>query len=711
MSSEKSTSGAVYTCPMHPEVKQDRPGDCPKCGMALESAGVPGEESLDELRDFTRRFAVSAALAIPLLAVSMGPLLGLPLREWLGERAALWTELALATPVVLWAGWPFFVRGVRSVANLSPNMFTLIMIGVGAAYGYSVVATVAPGLFPEGFRMEGGAVGVYYEAAAVIIALVLLGQVLELRARSRTGDAIRALLDLSPETARVVRDGAEEVVPLEQVKVGDVLSVLPGEKVPVDGIVTGGVSSVDESMITGEPLPVEKARGDRVVGATINGQGNLTVEARQVGSDTVLSRIVEMVSRARGSRAPIQAMADRFAALFVPAVLLVAAASFVVWSLVGPEPPVTHGLVVAVSVLIIACPCALGLAAPMSVMVAAGRGAEAAVLVRDAESLERLASVDTLVIDKTGTLTAGKPKVVSVAAAEGRGEEEVLGLAARLAFGSAHPLSQAIARAARERGLEVSVGVETVSHAGMGVTGTVDGAEVALGNERLLDKVGVGEHGFGARAEESRSSGETALFVASGGEVVGMMGLADEVRDDAPETLRRLREQGLRIVMATGDSARTAEAVAKGLGIEEIHPEVMPEDKAALVRSLQGQGGKVAMAGDGINDAPALAQADVGIAMGSGSDVAIESAGITLMGGDLKGIVRARNLAVATVSNIRQNLLFAFGYNSLGVPVAAGVLYPLIGVFLSPMIAAAAMSLSSVSVVWNALRLKGVSLD
>ncbi len=696
---------------MHPEVKQDRPGDCPKCGMALESAGVPGEESLEELRDFTRRFAVSAALAIPLLAVSMGPLLGLPLREWLGERAAVWTELALATPVVLWAGWPFFVRGVRSVANLSPNMFTLIMIGVGAAYGYSVVATVAPGLFPEGFRMEGGAVGVYYEAAAVIIALVLLGQVLELRARSRTGDAIRALLDLSPETARVVRDGAEEVVPLEQVKVGDVLSVLPGEKVPVDGIVTGGVSSVDESMITGEPLPVEKARGDRVVGATINGQGNLTVEASQVGSDTVLSRIVEMVSRARGSRAPIQAMADRFAALFVPAVLLVAAASFVVWSLVGPEPPVTHGLVVAVSVLIIACPCALGLAAPMSVMVAAGRGAEAAVLVRDAESLERLASVDTLVIDKTGTLTAGKPKVVSVAAAEGRGEDEVLGLAARLAFGSAHPLSQAIARAARERGLEVSVGVETVSHAGMGVTGTVDGAEVALGNERLLDKVGAGEHGFGARAEESRGSGETALFVASGGEVVGMMGLADEVRDDAPETLRRLREQGLRIVMATGDSARTAEAVAKGLGIEEIHPEVMPEDKAALVRSLQGQGGKVAMAGDGINDAPALAQADVGIAMGSGSDVAIESAGITLMGGDLKGIVRARNLAVATVSNIRQNLLFAFGYNSLGVPVAAGVLYPLIGVFLSPMIAAAAMSLSSVSVVWNALRLKGVSLD
>lgn len=706
----KKQSGTTYTCPMHPEVVQQGPGDCPKCGMALEPMGVPGEELQLELDDNYRRFVLGLCLAVPLLVISMGPLVGIPVRGWLGDKVAVWTELALATPIVLWAGLPFFVRGARSVANLSPNMFTLISMGVGAAYLFSLFATVAPGLFPQGFRMEDGTVGVYYEAAAVIIVLVLLGQVLELRARSKTGDAIRSLLELSPKTARLIKDGAEQVVPLDEVQVGDTLMVHPGEKIPVDGVVTNGVSSVDESMITGEPVPVEKAQGDKVVGATINGSGNLTMEARQVGSDTVLARIVETVSKARNSRAPIQAMADRFAALLVPAVLLIAIIAFVVWALIGPEPPLAHAIVVAVSVLIIACPCALGLAAPMSVMVAAGRGAKAAVLVREAEAMERLSTVDTLVIDKTGTLTVGKPSVVSVMPAGGQDEKVFLHLAACLAIGSGHPLSQAVVKGAKERNIEVSVEVETKTHVGKGVTGTIEGKEVALGNDKLLSELGIDGSMFADDADKMRGLGQTALFVAVDGKAAGLLGLADEIKDSALATLKDLKDQGLRVVMATGDNARTATAVAKGLGIDEIHPDVLPEDKSGLVAKLQEQGAKVAMAGDGINDAPALAQADVGIALGTGSDIAIESAGITLMGEDLKGIVRARNLAVSTMANIRQNLFFAFIYNMLGVPVAAGILYPFIGVLLSPMLAAAAMSLSSVSVVWNALRLGRASL-
>ncbi|MBO6902544.1 MAG: heavy metal translocating P-type ATPase [Rhizobiaceae bacterium] len=710
---EPMPAGTQYTCPMHPEIVTDHPDACPLCGMALEPMGVPtGDEGPNpELVDFTFRFKVSAILALPLFVIAMGPMVGLPIRDWIGESTAIWLELLLATPVVLWAAIPFFHRGWQSVVNRSPNMWTLIAIGVGAAYGYSVVATVFPEVFPHQFRHE-GSVPVYFEAAAVIVALVFLGQVLELRARERTGSAIRALLDLAPKTARrIAEDGTETDVPLDEVRTGDRLRVRPGDSVPVDGIVVEGRSSVDESMITGEPVPVEKVEGDVLTGGTLNRNGSLVMEAERVGSETKLSQIVEMVAKAQRSRAPIQGMADRVSFYFVPAVVLVAIAAFIGWALFGPSPAMIYAIVSAVSVLIIACPCALGLATPMSIMTATGRGAQAGVLIRDAEALERFAAVDTLIVDKTGTLTEGKPRLTDIVAASGFEEAEVLSLAASLERGSEHPLAEAIVEGAGDKGIKLTPASDFEASTGKGVSGEVSGKRVALGNRTMMDDLGVDAAALAENADALRGEGKTAMFVAVAGKLAGIVAVSDPIKETAAGAIRALHDSGLKIIMATGDNERTARAVAARLGIDEVRADMLPQDKQALVEELRRDGAKVAMAGDGVNDAPALAAADVGIAMGTGADVAMESAGITLVKGDLTGIVRARRLARATIRNIKQNLFFAFVYNAVGVPVAAGILYPILGVLLSPMIAAAAMSLSSVSVISNALRLRTVKLQ
>jgi P-type Cu+ transporter len=701
-----------YTCPMHPEVRQIGPGSCPLCGMALEPVEMTAEEpENDELIDMTRRFRVSAALAVPVLLLAMSEMLPGALGRALPGDVRAWIQLALATPVVLWGGAPFFARGWQSVVNRSPNMFTLIALGVGVAWVYSVVATLVPDLFPPSFRLHDGSVGVYFEAAAVIVVLVQLGQVLELRARSRTGAAIRALLGLAPKTARRVRpDGTDEDVPLEHIHPGDRLRVRPGEKVPVDGVVLEGTTAVDESMVTGESMPVEKSAGDRVIGATVNGTGSLVVRAEAVGAGTLLARIVAMVAQAQRSRAPIQKLADVVSGYFVPAVVAVAVITAIVWAVAGPEPRTAHAIVNAVAVLIIACPCALGLATPMSIMVAMGRGAAAGVLFKNAESIEVLRSVDTLVVDKTGTLTLGTPALATVVPMAGWSEEEVLGVAAALERGSEHPLAAAIVAGAASRGLPPGSVAAFESRTGKGVLGRVEGRAAALGNLRLLEDLGVQAGDAATRAEEMRREGQTAMFVVVDGAVAGLVGVADPIKDTTLDAIARLRAEGLRIVMLTGDSRTTAEAVARRLAIDEVIPDVLPDQKAAAIERLQREGHVVAMAGDGINDAPALAQADVGMAMGTGTDVAMESAGVTLVKGDLRGIVRARRLSRATMRNIRQNLFFAFVYNALGVPVAAGVLYPVFGLLLSPMLAAAAMSLSSVSVIGNALRLRRAEL-
>jgi Cu+-exporting ATPase len=694
---------------MHPEVVRDAPGNCPKCGMALEPrAATVDDEDTSELVDMRRRFWISVALTIPLVVVVLGEHLpGHPLARIATAETLGWLEMVLATPVVLWGGWPFFVRGWQSVIHRSLNMFTLIALGVSVAYLYSLVAKLFPGIFPSSFRLEGGEVAVYFEAAAVIVTLVLLGQVLELKARSSTGAAIKALLGLAPKTARrILDDGSEGDVPLDEVRPGDRLRVRPGEKVPVDGVVLEGTSAVDESMVSGEPIPVEKKPGDRVVGATVNGTGSFVLKAERVGAETLLARIVQMVAEAQRSRAPIQKLADQVAGYFVPAVVAIAVATAVVWGLVGPEPRMAHALVNAVAVLIIACPCALGLATPMSIMVATGKGATAGVLFRNAEAIEILRKVDTLVIDKTGTLTEGKPKLVTVDPVEGWDEKGLLRLAASLERASEHPLAAAIVAGSLERGVELA-GVESFeSITGKGVTGHVDGRSVGLGNRNLFESMGIDPGELAGKAEALRKEGQTVMFVAVDGKAAGLLGVADPVKGTTLEALRQLHEEGIRIVMLTGDSKTTAEAVAGKLGIDEVMAEVLPDQKVDAVKRLQGEGRIVAMAGDGINDAPALAQAQVGIAMGTGTDVAMESAGVTLVRGDLRGIVRARKLSRATMRNIKQNLFFAFAYNALGIPVAAGVLYPFFGILLSPVIAAAAMSFSSVSVVGNALRLR-----
>jgi Cu+-exporting ATPase len=700
-----------YTCPMHPEIVRPGPGACPICGMALEPRTVTQEEENPELRDMTRRFWISLALTAPLLAVAMFDMLpGLGTRPTSSTGWLPWIEMALATPVVLWGGWPFFQRGWTSIVNRSTNMFTLIAMGTGVAYFYSLVATVFPQIFPASFHEMGGTPALYFEAAAAITSLVLLGQVLELRARSRTGAAIRALLDLSPKMARVLRDGREEDIPLEQVVPGDRLRVRPGEKIPVDGTVIEGTSGVDESMITGESIPVSKGLGSHVIGATVNGTGSLVMQAERVGSETLLAQIVRMVSQAQRSRAPIQRLADRVAGWFVPAVIAIAILTFVAWSFFGPEPRLAHALVNAVAVLIIACPCALGLATPIAIMVGTGRGAHAGVLIKNAEALELMEKVDTLVIDKTGTLTDGKPRVVSVITGAGRDENEVLRLVASLEQGSEHPLGAAVLEAAKGRGLTLGNDSEFQSHTGRGVSGQVDGRKILVGNEPLLEENGISAAALVQKAEELRRGGQTVILIAVDGQAAGLIGIADSIKPSAAQALGELKSEGLRLVMLTGDSRATAEAVAKTLGIEEFEAEVLPGKKSEVVQRLQKEGRTVAMAGDGINDAPALAQADVGIAMGTGTDIAMESGGITLVKGDLAGIVRARKLSQATMSNIRQNLFFAFVYNSVGVPIAAGVLYPFFGLLLSPILAAAAMSLSSVSVITNSLRLRKVKL-
>jgi P-type Cu+ transporter len=702
-----------YVCPMHPEIVRDAPGACPICGMALEPKTVAAEEEENvELKEMKRRFWVGLALTIPVLASAMGKYIpGNPFGSWASEHFWIWFEMALTTPVVLWAGWPFFVRGWQSIVHRSLNMFTLIGLGVGVAYLYSVAAALFPDLFPASFRDQAGAVAVYFEAAAVITVLVLLGQVLELRARSQTGAAIRALLGLAPKTARLVReDGAESDVPLEQVKPGDRLRVRPGEKVPVDGVVLEGRSSVDESMITGEPIPVEKQPGARVTGATVNGTGSFVMRAERVGSETLLAQIVRMVSEAQRSRAPIQKLADVVAGYFVPAVVGVAIVAFIIWAIWGPEPRMAHALINAVAVLIIACPCALGLATPMSIMVATGKGATVGVLFKNAEAIEHMRKVDTLVVDKTGTLTEGKPKVVAVEPADGFDQEKLLHLAASLERGSEHPLAAAIVAGAEARGIPLAAAEEFESLTGRGVRGRVEGSAVALGNRKLLEELAVKSEALVERAEAMRAEGWTVMFVVVDGKPEGLIGVADPIKETTPEAIRQLHEDGMRIVMLTGDSRTTAQAVAGELGIDQVIAEVLPQDKAGIVKQLQAEGRFVAMAGDGINDAPALAQAQVGIAMGTGTDVAMESAGVTLVKGDLRGIVRARFLSRATMRNIKQNLFFAFVYNSFGVPIAAGVLYPFFGLLLSPIIAAAAMSFSSVSVVTNALRLRRLAI-
>ncbi len=704
-------TAAEWTCPMHPEVVRDVPRDCPICGMALEPRGVASEaEENPELRDMLRRFRFALALSLPLLVIVMGDMLpSRPFTAILPGRTRVFVELALATPVCLWSAWPFYVRAVNSVKNRSLNMFTLIGLGVGVAYVYSLVAALVPDSFPDSFRGHGGEVAVYFEAAGVIVTLILLGQVLELKARSQTSAAIKKLLGMAPKTARIIRaDDTESDVPLEQVQVGDRLRVRPGEKVPVDGSVVSGSSSVDESMVTGEPIPVEKGPGDKVIGATMNSTGAIVIRAEKVGMDTLLSRIVTMVADAQRSRAPIQRLADVVASYFVPAVILVAVVTFVVWGLVGPEPPMVYALINAVAVLIIACPCALGLATPMSIMVATGKGASVGVLFRNAEAIEVLRKVDTLVVDKTGTLTEGRPALVAVEPAPGAemSERELLRLAAALERGSEHPLAEAILHGAQHRDIALPSADDFESITGKGVRGTIDGRAVVLGNRAMMREAEVDVAGIAERAEAQREEGQTVMFVAVDGQVAGLVGVADPVKESTPEALRELHGEGVRVVMLTGDSETTARAVGKRLGIDEVIAGVLPDEKAAKVVALQQAGHVVAMAGDGINDAPALARAHVGIAMGTGTDVAMESAGVTLVKGDLRGIVRARRLSRLTMANIRQNLFFAFFYNSAGVPVAAGVLYPFFGLLLSPMLAAAAMSLSSVSVIGNALRLR-----
>jgi len=749
VSEPEATAGATYTCPMHPEVRQDRPGSCPMCGMALEPelpaapaavewtcpmhpeivrdapgscpicgmaleprepAEADAEQENPELRDMSRRFWFAAALTLPLVIVAMGDLLpGKPISRLFSPEVRMWIELALATPVCLWAAWPFFVRAVQSVRNRALNMFTLIGLGVSVAFAYSLFGALVPSIFPASFRDAAGHVAVYFEAAAVITTLILLGQVLELRARSRTGAAIKKLLGLAAKTARRIRDdGSEEDVPLQVVEVGDRLRVRPGEKIPVDGVVVEGASSVDESMVTGEPIPVEKAAGDRVVGATINGTGALVMRADKVGKDTLLSRIVAMVAEAQRSRAPIQKLADVVSGYFVPIVIVIAAVTFGVWALWGPEPRMAHAIINAVAVLIIACPCALGLATPMSIMVATGKGASVGVLFKNAEAIETMRKVDTLVVDKTGTLTEGKPKLVSVVpnASADVGERNLLSLVAGLERGSEHPLAAAIVRGAEDRGVPIPEATGFASVTGKGVRGNVDGRAVALGNRALMDDLGVSIAPLEARAEDLRRDGQTAMFVAVEGSLAGIVGVADPIKDSTPDAIAALHADGIKIVMLTGDSETTARAVAAKLGIDDVIAEVLPDQKVDAVTRLQNEGAFVAMAGDGINDAPALARAQVGIAMGTGTDVAMESAGVTLVKGDLRGIVRARRLSRATMRNIKQNLFFAFVYNAAGVPVAAGVLYPVFGLLLSPIIAAAAMSASSVSVISNALRLR-----
>ncbi|WP_392338373.1 heavy metal translocating P-type ATPase [Loktanella salsilacus] len=702
-------AGTQYTCPMHPEIVRDAPGACPLCGMALEPM-TPTDEPSHELVDFTRRLWISVAAAVPLIVLTMGGMVGLPIRDWLGHQIAAYLEFLLATPIVLWAALPFFQRGWDSVVNRSPNMWTLISLGVGSAYTYSLFATFLPGVFPAIYRTDGG-VGTYFEASVVIVALIFVGQVLELRARERTGDAIRALLDLAPKTARrITPDGDEYDAPLENVMAGDLLRVRPGEAVPVDGEVTDGHSSFDESMITGEALPVEKAKGDTVTGGTINKTGTIAMKATKVGADTVLSKIVEMVSNAKRSRAPIQGLADRVSAIFVPTVVGVALLAFAGWFIWGPNPGFVHAIAAAVSVLIIACPCALGLATPISITTAAGRGAQAGVLIKDAEALERMARVDTVIVDKTGTLTMGKPELTDVVAFDGATQDIVLSLAAALEHASEHPLAEAIVAGAKARGITPWTATDFEAVTGKGVKGTVDGQAIAFGNSAMMQSLGLDTDAATAAAEALQEDGKTAMFLARDGVLIGIVAVADPIKDTTAAALRSLHDLGLRVIMATGDNARTAQVVADRLGIDEVRAGVLPEDKKALVDRLRSEGRFIAMAGDGVNDAPALAAADVGIAMGTGADVAMESAGITLLGGDLTGIVRARKLAVATLRNIKQNLFFAFAYNAIGIPIAAGLLYPVFGVLLSPMIAAAAMSLSSVSVISNALRLRRVKL-
>jgi Cu+-exporting ATPase len=703
-------AGTIYICPMDPEVRQEGPGTCPICGMALEPETVSLDHGPDpELIDMTRRFWIALALTLPVFVLEMGSHLGL--MQLVPQVTSNWISFALATPVVLWAGAPFFVRGWRSVVSGNLNMFTLIAMGTGVAWIYSVVATLVPGVFPAAFRDHHGAVAVYFEAAAVITVLVLLGQVLELRARNQTSGAIRALLGLAPKTARRIGPSGDEDIGFDDIRIGDVLRVRPGEKIPVDGMVRDGRSSVDESMVTGESMPVTKQKGDRVIGGTVNQSGGLVFKADKVGRDTMLSRIVDMVARAQRSRAPIQRLADHVAGWFVPLVLAAAVIAFAVWAMVGPEPRLTYALVAAVTVLIIACPCALGLATPMSIMVGVGRGAGAGILVRDAEALERLESIDTIVIDKTGTLTEGRPSLVAITPVEGGDDATLLQLAASVERASEHPLAQAIVASARQRGIALKDVADFASPSGKGASGVIDGQRVALGNAMLMSEIGIDTSRCDDIAEAARQQGATAIFVAIEDAVAGVMAIADPVKPSAKQALDKLRAEGLRVVMLTGDNETTARAVAKTLGIEEVEAGVLPERKSDVVTRLRGEGRRVAMVGDGVNDAPALAAAEVGIAMGTGTDVAIESAGVTLLTGDLAGLVRARHLSQATMRNIRQNLTFAFVYNAAGVPIAAGILYPVFGILLSPMIGAAAMALSSVSVIGNALRLAKVRLD
>ncbi|MDZ7784345.1 MAG: copper-translocating P-type ATPase [Halioglobus sp.] len=702
-------TGTVYTCPMHPQVRSTEPESCPLCGMGLEPETVSlDDDDSSELRDMRLRFWIASALTLPVVFLAMGQHIpGLDMEAMVPHRVRVWLELLLSTPVVMWCGWPFFVRGWRSVVTRNLNMFTLIGLGVGVSYGYSVVAVLFPGSFPDAFRSASGEVGVYFEAAAVIVTLILVGQVMELKARSSTNAAIKALLGLAPRTARrISADGEEEDVPLDDIALGDRLRVRPGEKIPVDGRVEEGNSSVDESMITGEPIPVEKGEGDKVIGATVNGTGALLIEAERVGSDTLLAQIVQMVAEASRSRAPIQNLVDVVAAWFVPAVVVSAVITFIVWAIWGPQPAMTYALINAVAVLIIACPCALGLATPMSIMVASGKGAAAGVLFKNAEAIQTLRQVDTLVVDKTGTLTEGRPELQKIVAATDFDEERVLGLAASLERGSEHPLAAAIVQGAEDRGISLENYTDFESVTGKGVTGRIGDRRVALGNKALMDALDVSADALAEQAEALRAEGMTAMFIAVDDDAAGLVAVADPVKQTTAEAIESLHSEGIRIVMLTGDSETTARAVARQLDIDEVIAEVLPEQKSDKVKALQAEGRFVAMAGDGINDAPALAQAQVGIAMGTGTDVAMESAGVTLVKGDLRGIARARVLSRATMRNIKQNLFFAFVYNSLGVPVAAGVLYPFFGILLSPMIAAAAMSFSSVSVIGNALRLR-----